>query len=219
MRRVLFAALLLTTAAPALAADGDPSTPPLAGAPALATGAPALAAGGVLDQFANEPAIREVQEIAMKYALVSDDVINGYQRSAKWTKVLPRTTVTYRDNLADNNGVNVDDTGARTLSFDNNETATYTVNAQWFLDEMMMGPTRVQAIRETSRLVQLRDDILDQVTKVYFDRRRLQVELATNPPSDPKARAAKDLRLEELTANLDGLTGGWFSQRMRAGKR
>ena len=80
-----------------------------------------------------------------------------------------------------------------------------------------MGPTRIQTIRETSRLVQLRDDILDEVTKVSFDRRRVQVDLVMNAPGDPKARAAKDLRLDELTANLDALTGGWFSQRVRAG--
>jgi hypothetical protein len=176
---------------------------------------PAVAAGGVLDQFAGEPTVRECQEVAMKYALVSDNVLNGYQAAAKWTKVLPRTQVQYRDNVADNNGVNVDESGARSLSFDNNETATYNVNLEWRLDEMLMGPTRVQAIRETSRLVQLRDDVLDQVTKVYFDRRRVQVDLLTNPPQDPKARAAKDLRLDELTANLDALTGGWFGQRLK----
>src|SRR5439155_21652513 len=95
----------------------------------------------------------------------------------------------------------------------------YDVEVEWHFDEMLMGPTRVQAIRETARLVQLRDDILDEVTKLYFDRRRLQVELLTNPPGDARAKAAKDLRLEELTANLDGLTGGWFGARLRGGRK
>ena len=178
--------------------------------------APVLAAGP-LDQFANEPSVREVQEAAMSYALVSDDVLNGYQRSAKWTKLLPRTRVRYREDTDDDTTVSVNEVGERDLTLDDNENTNYEVSLEWRLDEMLMGSTRVQAITATSRLVQLRDDILDEVTKVYFDRRRVQVDLVMNPPGDPKSRAAKDLRLEELTANLDALTGGWFSQRAKAG--
>lgn len=179
---------------------------------------PPIAAAGPLDQFANEPSVREVQEAAMQYALVADDVLNGYQRSAKWTKLLPRTRVRYRQDLDDDTTVSINETGERDLTLDDNENTNYEMQLEWRLDEMLMGPTRVQAIRETSRLVQLRDDILDEVTKVYFDRRRVQVDILMNPPGDPKTRAAKDLRLEELTANLDALTGGWFSQRVKAGR-
>lgn len=179
---------------------------------------PGLAApSGVLDQFGNEPTVRDVQEVAMRYALVSDDVLNSYSRDAKWGKMLPRTRMRYHKDTDDNQNVGVDATGQRNVSLTDNLNNQYDVEVEWRFDEMMMGPTRVQAIRETSRLVQLRDDILDEVTKLYFDRRRLQVELMQNPPTDPRARTAKDLRLEELTANLDGLTGGWFTQRLRAG--
>lgn len=191
------------------------------GLPALATAAeerrPVAAPGGILDQFASEPSVREVQEVAMRYALVNDDTLNGYQSSAKWTKLLPRTRVRYSQDVDDNRGVAVSETGERDLDFDDNKTVDYDMQLEWRFDELLMGPTRIQAIRETSRLVQLRDDILDEVTKVYFDRRRVQVDLLTNPPQDAKARATKDLRLEELTANLDGLTGGWFGQRIKAG--
>ena len=190
----------------------------LAGASASgAEGRPAIAAAGPLDQFAHEPPVREVQEAAMAYALVADDVLNGYQRSAKWTKALPRTRVRYREDRDDNVGVSVNEVGERDLALDDDHNTNYEVQLEWRLDELLMGPTRIQAIRESSRLVQLRDDILDEVTKVYFDRRRVQLDLLMNPPNDPKARAAKDLRLEELTANLDALTGGWFSERVKAG--
>jgi hypothetical protein len=62
--------------------------------------------------------------------------------------------------------------------------------------------------------VQLRDDIMDDVTRTFFERRRVQVELLTHPPSDPKVELDKELRLQELTARLDGLTGGWFSRQL-----
>lgn len=178
---------------------------------------PMAAPGGVLDQFAQEPSIRETQEVAMQYALVSDATLNSYQRAGRWTKLLPRTRLRYDSDAADDTQITVDSAGERTLRVEDDRDSGMDVQVEWRLDELMMGPTRIQTIRETARMVQLRDDILDEVTKIYYDRRRLQVELLMSPPQDPRARVTKDLRLEELTANIDALTGGWFSKRIRAG--
>ena len=60
--------------------------------------------------------------------------------------------------------------------------------------------------------MQLRDDILDEVTKLYFERIRVKVELDNLSIEDRKKRLDKELRLNELTAVLDGLTGGSFSR-------
>jgi hypothetical protein len=63
-------------------------------------------------------------------------------------------------------------------------------------------------------MVELRDDILNAVTRAFFERRRVQMELLMNPPADPKREVEQELKLQELTARLDGLTGGWFSERV-----
>ncbi len=60
-------------------------------------------------------------------------------------------------------------------------------------------------------MVQLRDDILDEVTRTYFERRRLQIALLSQPPVDEKQALEKELRLHALTAMIDGVTGGYFS--------
>ena len=61
-------------------------------------------------------------------------------------------------------------------------------------------------------MVQLRDDVLDEVTRLYFERRKLQIELKQDPPKDVDEYIEKELRLQELTANIDAMTGGWFSR-------
>lgn len=61
-------------------------------------------------------------------------------------------------------------------------------------------------------MVQLRNDLLDEVTRLYFERRRLQLELSANMPDEKDEKALKHLRLEELTANIDALTGGYLSE-------
>jgi len=63
-------------------------------------------------------------------------------------------------------------------------------------------------------MVQLRDDILDEVTKLYFERIRLKMEINNLPIEDNKKRCEKELKLQELTASLDALTGGYFSQQL-----
>jgi hypothetical protein len=68
-------------------------------------------------------------------------------------------------------------------------------------------------------MVELRNDIIDEITRLYFERRRIQVELLQNPPKDLTKRVDKELRVEELTANIDGMTGGYFSREMDIRKR
>ena len=63
-------------------------------------------------------------------------------------------------------------------------------------------------------MVELRDDILDEVTKLYFERLRVKMELDTLSIEDRKKRFEKELKLEELTASLDALTGGYYSRQI-----
>jgi hypothetical protein len=66
-------------------------------------------------------------------------------------------------------------------------------------------------INEAQDIVKLRDKVLDEVTRIYFDRRRLQVEQVLSPSSNLKDQIKEELRLQELTASIDALTGGRFS--------
>ena len=64
-------------------------------------------------------------------------------------------------------------------------------------------------------MVELRDDIMNEVTRTYFERRRIQIELLSSPPQDLKLSLEKELRLQELTADIDALTGGYFSKHIK----
>jgi hypothetical protein len=64
-------------------------------------------------------------------------------------------------------------------------------------------------------MVQLREDILEEVTEAYFARRGVQIALMVNPPADQHALLQRELELQELTAVLDGYTGGAFSAQMQ----
>jgi hypothetical protein len=64
-------------------------------------------------------------------------------------------------------------------------------------------------------MAELRDSILDEVTKTYFERQRVTMELESLAIGDNKKRREKELKLQELAASLDALTNGYFSAHTR----
>jgi len=66
-------------------------------------------------------------------------------------------------------------------------------------------------INEAQDVVKLRDKVLTEVTRLYFDRRRAQVESVLSPKRDLGAQVKDQLSILEKTAQIDALTGGAFS--------
>ena len=64
-------------------------------------------------------------------------------------------------------------------------------------------------------MVQLRCDILEDVTRLYFERKKIVLELERSIGRKDKVSFEKQIRMEELTAYIDALTGGGFSAMLR----
>ncbi len=90
------------------------------------------------------------------------------------------------------------------------------IKARWELNKLVMSSDQIRMISEAQDIVKLRDKVLEDVTRLYFERRRLQVELLLNPSGELKKRVSDELRLAELTAQIDAFTGGRFSQSLPA---
>ena len=96
------------------------------------------------------------------------------------------------------------------------DTIDWDISLSWDLGELIWNEDQTSIDVRSRLLVELRDDILDQVTKLYFERRRIRGELDEISLENRKKRRELGLRLEELTAQLDALTGGYFSEQMDA---
>ncbi len=172
----------------------------------------------LLGNFVHEPTIGQVQQTAMRYAEVEPEKIQRWRRQASMKALLPTLDVSANPNLTDfrhwDSGTNPDSLlkGERDTEWNTSIT--------WDLGDLIWNDDQTSIDVRSKLMVQLRDDIMDDVTRTFFARRRAQVELLTAPPGDPKAQLDKELRLQELTARLDGLTGGWFSRQLEFnGKR
>lgn len=63
-------------------------------------------------------------------------------------------------------------------------------------------------------MVELRNDLLSEATRIYYERRRLQIDLVFTPPVSEQEHLENLLRMDELAALLDGMTDGFFSKRL-----
>ena len=82
----------------------------------------------------------------------------------------------------------------------------------WYLGDFLYERQQIYISKEARDLVELRQDVLEQVTQYYFDRRSARIDLILNPPADSYSRVEALLMIQQLDASLDALTGGYFSR-------
>ena len=180
-------------------------------------------ASDVLGRFKHEPTVNQVQMWAADYANISPERVKRWLSQSSTFAALPEVQLTYyvRDDY-DQGFEYFDENGLDPRSPDSNPAAViqdadsgrqteYRVRLTFDLDKLIMSSERIRVINEAQDIVKLRDQVLGEVTRLYFERRRLQAERLLAPKSDPLALVKEELRLMELTANIDALTGGAFS--------
>lgn len=168
-----------------------------------------------LKPYAAEPTIREVQQAAVDYARANPDRIDSWRARAANRAFAPQLEVQVDKDWDKTHRV-FEEPGQpkREADYDYDDLGLR-VKARWNLDRAIFDPEEPKVNREAIRLQRYRDDVVDEVTRRYFERRRLQIELDLTPPTDMADRVRKELRLQELTADIDALTGGFLSQRLK----
>ena len=175
----------------------------------------------VLAEFANEPTVQQVQAWTNEYARTDPGMLKAWAANSQAFAALPRFQVEYylkedwdRDFSYQAVGGDLETTPT---GIDQGQDYRIMLRAQWELSELVMSSERIRVINESQDAVKLRDKLLTQITRLYFDRRRHQVEMLLNPRPTLNGQVEDQLRLLELTASMDALTGGAFSRATRTG--
>ncbi|MFH1381213.1 MAG: hypothetical protein ABIH57_03480, partial [Candidatus Omnitrophota bacterium] len=166
----------------------------------------------ILSRFKYEPTINEVMNMAIDYAEVYPEKIEKWRRGARFKALLPKLNVGIDRGSSDTYEIYTSSSTAYWMNGPKDNTEGWDLNLTWDLGDLIWNDAQTSIDVRSKLMVQLRDDIVDEVNRSYFERRRLQVELLMNPEIDVQALLKKRLRIQELTASLDGLTGGDFSQ-------
>ncbi len=158
-----------------------------------------------------EPTIGEAQEMAIRYAEVHPDKIQDWRRAAAARAALPTVSVSYDQNRSVADRTDEGTYPAYQVTDEKDRDDNWTFSVSWDLGDLVWSGDQTSIDVRSRLMVQLRDDILDEVNRLYFERKRLLASAAGRVSDESSARVEQEIHLEELTAGLDALTGGWFS--------
>jgi photosystem II stability/assembly factor-like uncharacterized protein len=167
--------------------------------------------------FAHEPSIEEIRDAAVIYAEVHPDKIDKWRKAAAYKAWLPDLRFAYDKGKDWQNSYTYYKVDGQYEKFDDiteDRDKGWSISLTWELGDLIWNSAQTSIDTRSRLMVQLRDDILNEVTRLYFERRRLQIELIMSPTEDIKESIEKKLRLQELTANIDSLTGSYLSKRL-----
>ncbi len=206
--------VLLLAAPPAAALTAAPTAAPTAPAPDPAAAARSESHRVLALVAAADPPIAAVQQAAAEHDGVDPERLRAWvarPRSAHW---LPRLSVEASRTERDTRVVGV--TGTVESDYLRvNPSTQYGIRLSWDLDQLVFSRDEPAAAWTASRLIDRREERVRRATKLYFQRRRLLVQLALEPPREPRERAERENQVDEITAELDELTGGLLSGRRK----
>ena len=162
-----------------------------------------------LAKIKQEPTVRQVQEAALRNFQVNTDQVNSMRSRASMKALAPVFEVS--------GGYAVSDMNESTDHYEYNffpwisrgaDGSGYDVRGKlaWNFPQLIFNAEEL----DVASLAGLVEGLLKESTRLYFMRRRLQIEIILNPPKERASVLTKELRLEELTGLIDAMTGGWF---------
>ncbi|HPB68580.1 MAG TPA: hypothetical protein PKU74_06710, partial [Candidatus Omnitrophota bacterium] len=168
------------------------------------------------DYIRKEPTILDVHQMVIDYADVSPGKIKDWKERARMKALLPSFSVGLDregGNLFHwNTAVNPDELqkGRDYLSWD--------ISLSWDFSDFIWSSEQTSIDSRAKLMVELREDLLSQVTRIYFERRRIQMEILNENPGATGVDVPfeRQLRIAELTAIIDAMTGGRFSRKIGA---
>jgi competence ComEA-like helix-hairpin-helix protein len=169
----------------------------------------------IMKKFDNEPKVEEVQQEALKYAHINDGRFESWISRAKNQAWLPKIYVKGQVRKKNKDGYTQDELVLG--SFDGQgvtvEDQSYIeAKAEFDLRELVFHPDELRVNKEILTSVKDRKKLLEYITKLYFDRRKNQIDLVLNPPRSSKGLLNAKMKIMQETSILNALTNGYFSK-------
>lgn len=164
--------------------------------------------------FDGEPSFKELQEAAIKFNDLDPDKIRKWHFESRMRALAPKVSIGF-DNSKSNNynivaAATVPDRDRVVIGPDDiNEGFDFSVS--WDLANIIWSDDQANIDVRSRLTTQLRSDILDDLRRAYFERKRMQYEIAVSPPTETKLRFEKELRILELTQAIDDITGNYLT--------
>ena len=164
----------------------------------------------------SEPSALEVHKAVIRYANVKNGKIKRWHTASRLSSLLPRFS--FGRNMSMNNNIDIDRGGTTTpdefIFGPNDLKKAWDMDLSWDLSGFVWSSAQTSIDSREKLMVELRGDLLAEATRIFYERRRLQMDIVFSPAGSEREYVEKLLRMDELTALLDGMTNGFFSKKL-----
>lgn len=169
------------------------------------------AADKILQNLPGEPTLEQLEDAALRFADADEQRSRGWRRAPNLSSLLPvfKIAVNHdleRDETLDRRQDEPDIWGA-----DTDRDWGFQLSAQWHLSQLIFHSDEIRVWSALADRASRREAVLALLVGYYFERRRAQVRLLAEPPQTIAEMVELKMRLAELTASIDSLTGGALS--------
>jgi hypothetical protein len=150
---------------------------------------------------------------AVSLAMVEPERARSYVDRARHAAWLPELRLRVDRRFGRSESLDVPSTSTSVtspLGVDTVDDVRYEGRVTWDLARLIFSNDELAAQSQSMHMAEMRRDIEVTVSRLYFERRRLRLERLSAGASDRTVR--RELRVREIEAELDALSGGAFSQ-------
>jgi hypothetical protein len=187
----------------------QPGTPEAT--PSLAIYRPPAATLSLLRELLKrEPSAREVHKHVIRYANVGNGKIKRWHAASRLAGLLP--SFSFGKNLDRNASITT--YSGKYITGPEDVSKGWDADVSWDFGDAIYSSNQTSIDSREKLMVELRNDLLSEVTRIFYERRRLQISLVFTPPASEQEHLESLLRMDELTALLDSMTDGFFSKQI-----
>jgi len=161
-----------------------------------------------------EPTVQEVMAQSIKYAHLENDPLASLGARVRQAPWLPQFKTRFVRDADFGESVKEKIGEASTRFARDFSDYGFEVEARWEFDRLVFNPDELAVAREAGRISGQREQLISTVVELYFGRQLLLLE--SKQQSSTYQKNMDKLKIDELTARLDGITGGWFTQQLGA---
>lgn len=156
---------------------------------------------------AREPSAKEAVAAALRYAGLSSHPERDLRRRARLAAALPALSV--KASRA-TDWAETEDSGRVVGEVD--QGVVLEVRATWRLDRLLFDGAELRVAALGQQRARARATLAAQANALYYKRRGAQLDALLHGDDPVEEQLRRELEIEELTAQLDALTGGWWSE-------
>ncbi|HTB59210.1 MAG TPA: hypothetical protein VLC06_15150 [Polyangia bacterium] len=165
---------------------------------------------------AEDPPIEALRAAATALVLAEPGRARSLVERARFAGWLPELRIMVDRRFARTESVDLgtptDGAALAPVGIDSNNDVRYQARATWDLSKIIFNSDEIGAQFQALRTADTRREIESLVIRLYFERRRLKAESAAADDLDMLPGSRRELRIAEIEAELDALTGDAFTR-------